>query len=434
MDETRPKREDPSAERPVSRGRRCRPRPRQPGGLRPTDVVGAFFMCGIAFLGAGLLVAVVNALTGFSDGRWLALHLVFVGGVSQLILGASQFFAGAYLATDPPPRGLVRLEVGSWNLGAVLLAVAVPATWPGLASAAVALMFFSLGLYAAGVAGMRQRSLRQAPWATRWYLAGASFFAIGIGAGLAMVLGASWSYGNLLAAHMSLNLAGWFGAAIVGTLHTFYPSLTQTELRFPRLQGLTWLSWLAGVASLAVGYAFSVESLSLAGWAALLGSSILLMSNVIGSMLTARRPLTLPARVVGLGQAFLLAGVAFATSGAVSEGSAHVLYGSNRATTATLLVAGWIGLTVLGSLLHLLAVLVRVRDFSRPLPAARPRADSAVTAIAGAGIVGVVLAQQTDFGVFAALSLATVLGAYGLLAARVTRLGIQVARHARPRV
>ena len=36
---------------------------------------------------------------------------------------------------------------------------------------------------------------------------------------------------------MALNLAGWFGAAIVGTLHTFYPSLTQTQLRLPTLAG-----------------------------------------------------------------------------------------------------------------------------------------------------------------------------------------------------
>jgi nitrite reductase (NO-forming) len=414
--------------------RRCQPRPRRPGDLRPTDIVGAFFVCGIAFLSAGLIVAIADARIGSPDGRWLALHLVFVGGVSQLILGASQFFAGAYLATDPPPRRLIRLELGSWNLGTVLLAIAVPASWAGLAWAAVGLLFVSLALYAAGVTAMRRRSLRRAPWATRWYLAGVSFFALGIAAGLTMALAIVWPHGNLLAAHMALNLAGWFGAAIVGTLHTFYPSLTQTELRFPRLQGPTWLSWLVGVASLAVGYAFAVESLSVAGWVALFASAILLMCNVVGSMLAARRPFTLPARVVGLGQAFLLAGLAFATASAVSDGSAHVMYGSNRAITATLLVAGWIGLTVLGSLLHLLAVVVRVRSFSRPLPAPRPRPDLAVTAVAGAGIVGLALAQPIDLDVVTALALAALLGGYGLLVARVAKLGLQVARHARPHV
>jgi hypothetical protein len=151
-------------------------------------------------------------------------------------------------------------------------------------------------------------------------------------------------------------------------------------------------------------------------------------------MLAARRPLTLPARVVGLGQAFLLAGLLFACAGALGDGSAHLLYGSNRETTATLLVAGWIGLTVLGSLLHLLAVVVRVRDFSRPLPAPRPRRDLAVTTIAGIGIGGLALAQRTDLGLVALLSLAALLGSYGLLSARVARLGFEVARHARPRL
>ena len=45
---------------PVSNGRsvrrsrtRCTPRGRAPGALRPTDVVGAFFLAGLAFVLAG---------------------------------------------------------------------------------------------------------------------------------------------------------------------------------------------------------------------------------------------------------------------------------------------------------------------------------------------------------------------------------------------
>ena len=73
--------------------RRCRgqPRPRRQGGLRPTDVVGAFFVCGIAFLLAAAAASVVQWLDPWPQGRWLALHLAFVGGASQLVLGASQF-------------------------------------------------------------------------------------------------------------------------------------------------------------------------------------------------------------------------------------------------------------------------------------------------------------------------------------------------------
>lgn len=43
---------------------------------------------------------------------------------------------------------------------------------------------------------------------------------------------------------------------------------------------------------------------------------------------------------------------------------------------------GWIGLTVIGSLLHLLAVVVRVRSFTEPMPKARPRVDVVAAAAA----------------------------------------------------
>jgi hypothetical protein len=131
--------------------------------LRPTDVVGAFFLTGLAFLLAGLLAGIVNAAFEPPFGRWLALHLVFVGGISQLILGASQFFAGAYLATDPPSRGLVRMQALGWNLGAVALAVGVSLPSRGLAGVGVVLLLLALALYTSGLMIMRRRSLRRAP-------------------------------------------------------------------------------------------------------------------------------------------------------------------------------------------------------------------------------------------------------------------------------
>lgn len=100
----------------MPRERRCRARPRPAAGLRPTDLVGAFFIAGIGMLAAAIVAGVLNAVDPWPWGRWLALHLAFVGGVSQLILGASQFFSGAFLATDPPSRGLIvrSSPLGTW--------------------------------------------------------------------------------------------------------------------------------------------------------------------------------------------------------------------------------------------------------------------------------------------------------------------------------
>lgn len=417
--------------------RRCRarPQPRAEGDLRPTDVVGAFFVCGVAFLLAGAVAGIAQAISPWPWGHWLALHLAFVGGVSQLVLGASQFFAGAFLATDPPPRALVRAQLAVWNAGAILLAIAIPERDGTLIWVAVAMLLAGLALWGAAVATMRRRSLRRSPWATRWYLSGAAFLGLGMVAGSLLGRGTPWTHGDLLGAHMALNLAGWFGAAIVGTLHTFYPSLTQTQLRYPRLQGVAFVAWTAGVAALAAGYGWDLDPLAVAGWLALCLGALALLVNVAACLRAAPGPLSLAARVVGAAQPFLLAALAVATVAALEDGPARALAGANRSAVGTLLVAGWIGLTVLGSLLHLLAVVVRVRGgFTARMPSPRPRPDSAVAALATTGTAALALAQGAGLDDWRGPAAALLLAAYAILAARVAAVAARVLLRARPRI
>jgi nitrite reductase (NO-forming) len=383
---------------------------------------------------AGVAVAVANGVDTWPWGRWLALHLVFVGGISQLVLGASQFFAGAFLATDPPPRWLIRGQLLGWNLGALTLAYAVPAGSEALTWLAAACLIATLGAYAAGLITMRRRSLGSVPWASRWYMAGAAFFAVGIVGGALLATGAAWGYGNLLGGHMVLNLGGWFGTAIVGTLHTFYPSLTGSRLRFPRFQLPTFVAWSAGIAALSSGYAFAADPLALAGWVMLTIAAALLTVNVAGSLLSASRTLSLPARLVGVAQLFLVAGLLVAGGAAFGTGAAEAVTGSTRTAVGTLLVSGWIGLTVVGSLLHLLALLVRVRDLSRGMPQPHPVRDTAVTALAGAGVSVVAVEQLVGVDALAGVAAVLLICAYVFLGARVALLAGKVLTLARPRL
>lgn len=409
--------------------------PRRAGDLRPTDVVGSFFICGIAFLVAAAIAAIVQAVEPWSWGRWLALHLAFVGGVSQLVLGASQFFAGAFLATDPPPRRLVRAELPAWNLGAILLAIAIPLGAGAVVWIAVGLLLAALGLWALAIAAMWRRSLRRSPWAVAWYCSGALFLGFGVIAGSLLAHGVPWSHGDLLGAHMSLNLAGWFGGAIVGTLHTFFPSLTQTQLRHPRLQALAFAAWSGGVTALAVGYAWALDPLAIAGWLALCVGALALLVNVAASLRGATRPLSLAARLVAAAQPFLLAALVVATVAALERGPAEALTGATRTTVGTLLVAGWIGLTVLGSLLHLLAVVVRVRGgFTARMPAPRPRFDGVVAALAMVAVAALALAQEGGPAALHTPAKWLLVIVYAVLAARVAQLAGRVVLRARPSI
>lgn len=237
--------------------RRCRRRAVAPGSARPSQLLAAFFAAALLMLVAAAAAGMANALDGRSWLHWLALHLALLGGVSQLVLGAGQFFACAFLATDPPSRRVVGAQLAVWNAGTVLVAVGVPAGASAPAAAGAALVALGLGLFALALRGLQRGSLQRAPWAVRWYMACAACLALGALIGALLARGTPWSHGSLLGAHLAFNLAGWLGTAIVGTLHTFFPSLTHTRLRHPRLRrpsgsGSRALScWLPGLRSAA---------------------------------------------------------------------------------------------------------------------------------------------------------------------------------------
>lgn len=360
---------------------RRRVRPLSPGGQRPGDMLAAFFVSGIAFLLAGALTAALTAL-GLVDwwGRWLALHFLLLGGVSQLVLGAAQFFSTAYLATDPPGRPMVRAQLAVWVSGTLLVAASVPAGVPALADVGVALIVTGLALFWIALRRLERGSLQTARWAIRWYYACAAFLAAGAILGMLLARHTTWSHGSLLGAHLALNLGGWLGTAIVGTLHTFYPSLTHSRLAHERLQGPTFVAWCAGVAILSAGAAFDAPMLVAGGWLALTAGALMLAANIVASARAAEGPLGLPARLVGAAQLFLVAGLALALAMLVSEGASATPAGDWRAALAVLLVGGWIGMTVAGSLLHLLTVLHRVRNLGARMPQPRARRDIALTA------------------------------------------------------
>jgi nitrite reductase (NO-forming) len=396
--------------------------------------MAAFFALGIGYLIAGATVAAIDAAAAWAPGHWLALHLVFVGGVSQLVLGAGQFFAGAFLATDPPRRGLVRLQLGTWNAGTLLVAVGVPGDVAPATVAGAVLLAIGLGAFVVGLDGLRRRSLQRAPWAVRWYEVCAGFLGTGVLIGVLLATGVRWSSGSLLGAHMALNLAGWFGTAIVGTLHTFFPSLTQTQLRFAGLQRRTFACWTLGTTVLAAGYGFAVAPLVLAGWAGLTLAAALLCINLVASLRGSPAALSLPARLIAAAQACLVLGLTLAFVGALGGEAMSPPLGAARQAIAILLLPGWLGLTVLGSLLHLLSVLARVRDLRRALPPARPARDRTLVAAAFGAVLVLAAARNRDLAPLAALATGTLLATYLALGALVIARATQALRGGLPRV
>jgi nitrite reductase (NO-forming) len=371
-------------------GGRRRPRPDTApanGPLRPSQMLAAFFIPAVAFLVAGGLAALLNAFAGPSWARWLSLHLLLLGGISQLVLGAAQFFAAAFLATDPPRRKLILAQLVTWNVGVLMIAIGRPTGTTGLISIGGLFILVGLALFGAGLLEMKRRSLQSNHWAVRWYGAAALSLAAGALVGVLLAEGRTGNYADLLAAHYVLNLLGWLGTAIVGTLHTFFPSLTGTRLVFPRLEGRTFLAWIGGVALLAVGFALDSGLLTALGWLSLAVAAALLMVNLAACFRQRTVPPGLPARLISIAQPFLFAAVCVGFVATLSDGTSGPLSGTVGSLMPTLILAGWIGLTVAGSLLHLLAMLARVRSgFALAMPSPEPVRDLLITVAAAVGI------------------------------------------------
>jgi len=397
-----------------------------PGATRPSDALTAFLAVGVAWLVAAAVAALLATVTDEPDLRWLALHLAFLGGVSQMVVGAAQFFTCAFLATDPASRPTVRLELTLWNSAVVATAIGVPLEITPLTGLGGVLVLAGLAVFVRTLLAMRRRSLQTAPWATRWYLTCAALLAVGALLGPVMADDVAWTHGSLLGAHLVLNLGGWFGTAIVGTLHTFYPSLTGTRLRWARLQLPTYLAWTAGIVVLATSAAFNLDGGAIAGWALLLAATVMLAANLLASA-RAGTVRTAGALLVSTGQLMLVAAVALGLASAIENGPLMALLGADRTAVAALLVGGWIGLTVAGSLLHLLTVMARVRGgLGNRAPARFERLAVAGAAIAACGVVLVALGDPTE----GAGRLVAFAG-YALLLARVAALAARAVRAGR---
>jgi nitrite reductase (NO-forming) len=350
-------------------------------------MLAAYFIPALVFLVAGGFAALLNAVADPVWARWLSLHLLLLGGVSQLVLGAAQFFAAAFLATDPPRRRMVQAQLVVWNAGVLLVAVGRPTGSTAAISAGGLLILVGLSLFVAGLLDMKKRSLQSNRWAVLWYGTAALSLSLGALVGVRLADGPTGDYAGLFTAHLMLNLFGWMGTAIVGTLHTFFPSLTGTRLAFPKLESRTFLAWVAGVALVAIGPALDSTLAAAIGWLSLALAAAFLMVNLITSLRRRTAPSGLPVLLIATAQPFLLAALLIGFCTTLSDGVSGPLVAEAGSMMPTLILAGWVGFTVAGSLLHLLAMLARVRSgFAFAMPSPKPVRDRLVTVAAVLGV------------------------------------------------
>ena len=395
--------------------------PRPPSLRAERSPAAGFLVTGVGFLALAAVLSLAGRLWHWPWAEIAGVHLALIGGVSQLVLGAAQSFAAALLATVPPGRRLIATQRSLWPLGTGLVVVGMAGGYRAAVVAGGGLLAAALVLFAAGLRAMERRSLQRPRWGIRWYYACVAFLGSGGVLGLELARGASWAPGDLLSAHVVLTVLGWLGTAIVGSLHTLFPTLSGRRLAFARLEGPTFACWTLGAASLATGYLLSAAPLAATGAARAERGGDDAAGQRARTARSAGPPLSITARLVLAGQLCLGTGMPLAAGLAPFDPS-QPFTGGVRAGLAALLLAGWVGLTVSGSLLHLIPVSLRRPASTLPWPL---RLDWVQRAIPVGALCGVALLAAAQLsGAPAGVAAAQVaLGASALvLGAAILRL------------
>lgn len=307
---------------------------------------------------AGVIVAIGHRW--IPNSTWLMIHIVLLGALTHSAMVWSEHFAHTLLRTGErgtyraqQSRRIVILAVGSiLVLGGYTFSV-----WPlvGIGAPLVSIAMIDHGLHL-------YRTLKLAlPGRYRvvvhYYIAASFFLPISglLGAGLAFGLSENW-HARILLAHVSMNLLGWIGLTVAGTLVTFWPTMLRTKMdpRAERYASRALPLFLAGLAVIVAGALLGQTTVALAGLVIYLAAAIIWAISMVRPMIA--KPITefAPASV---GLALVWALVALGMVG-VNLAASWTRFADNIMTVAGIFAAGF-GLQLLtGALSYLLPTMI----------------------------------------------------------------------------
>ncbi|WP_022918574.1 multicopper oxidase domain-containing protein [Ruania albidiflava] len=183
-----------------------------------------------------LLAAVVVAIAhqAVPSARWLMVHLVLLGAITHSIMVWSTYFTQALLKTPPTldDRRVQARRLWLLLLGVLAVLVGVPTAQLALVVAGAAAVVVAVVWHAVQLVRRLRRALPGRFRITiRYYLAACAFLPVGITAGVLLARGlpGDW-HGRLLVAHTMVNLLGWVGLTVTGTLLTLWPTILRTRI------------------------------------------------------------------------------------------------------------------------------------------------------------------------------------------------------------
>ena len=183
-----------------------------------------------------LLLAALLALvhTSIPDSRWLMVHMVLLGALTHAIMVWSTHFTHTLMKAGPGVDDRRAQSKRLWTLlaGSVVVMVGIGVgIWPITGVGAI-LVTAAVVLHAIALRRVRRASLGGRFGITvRFYLAAA--VCLPVGAALGVLLASApggESHGRALLAHTMINILGWVGLTVTGTLLTLWPTMLRTRI------------------------------------------------------------------------------------------------------------------------------------------------------------------------------------------------------------
>ncbi|GAA0532446.1 hypothetical protein GCM10011581_17040 [Saccharopolyspora subtropica] len=220
----------------------------------------------LGWLGIAALLVVLH--DGLGLPWWLALHALLLGAVTNAIVIWSEHFVTTWCRVPAPPERRVAVGLSVLNLSVVLVLVGVVADWHWVSGTGAGGVSVIAIVHSVHLLRIRRRALAtRFGHLTAYYAAASMSLAVGGTLGGSMTAGGMGWYDRLWSAHVHLNLLGWLGLSVLGTLFVLLPTTLGIRVRQDMAvwgRGIWWLL-VTGLVLVSVGSLLATTWLLIAG-------------------------------------------------------------------------------------------------------------------------------------------------------------------------
>ncbi len=326
--------------------------------MRMLRLLPVRFLCaGLVYLVAGVILGALDAL-GYGSFAPAHSHLLAGAFFTLVIMGAMYQLLPTILGAELRHRRIAELSFMLANLGFVGLTYAFLRDYSllpvagSVLLAAFLLFAFEIYITALGVKEFYRRSL------AIWFFLAAVLYLI-IGSAYA-VLGSLGAIRFDVATHAHIMTLGFVAMTNFGGLYELFPMLSLRKLHSRRLGELHFLIANLGAAGMFIGFAergalFIISSLLfLAGF-------YLFAYNLTRTYFSKPHG---PAVEMDISARFMAYALAFGVAGVTAGFTTALFEIPGSFTHVHLILAGWVGLTIVGAMYHILPMLTWLEKYS----------------------------------------------------------------------